>query len=86
MKNYQFNGIIPINYTLNEYNMINKRILVPAAFIGISAAVTPLLFEDKEVLQKDFIENVVDSFQTVRPYFDYMSEVLTTNLNGESLI
>lgn len=43
-------------------------------------------FSDKEVLRKDFIDNVVDSFQTVRPYFDYMSEVLTTNLNGESLI
>lgn len=43
-------------------------------------------FSDEEVLQKDFIDNVVYSFKTVRPYFDYMSEVLTTNLDGESLI
>ncbi|WMI67308.1 DUF2461 domain-containing protein [Mangrovimonas sp. YM274] len=43
-------------------------------------------FTDKEVLSKDFLENVNIAFQAVRPYFDYMSEVLTTNLNGESII
>ena len=26
------------------------------------------------------------SFKAIRPYFDYMSDVLTTNLNGESII
>jgi hypothetical protein len=26
------------------------------------------------------------AFQAVRPFFDYMSEVLTTNSNGESLV
>ena len=43
-------------------------------------------FSDKEVLQPDFIETVNDSYKAIRPYFDYMSEVLTTNLNGESLL
>ena len=43
-------------------------------------------FSDKEVLQPDFIDTVNDSFMAIRPYFDYMSEVLTTNLNGESLL
>ncbi len=43
-------------------------------------------FTDKEVLSKDFFGAVVDGFQTVRPYFDYMSEVLTTDLNGESIL
>ena len=43
-------------------------------------------FTDKEVLAQDFLTVVDDSFQTLRPFFDYMSDVLTTNLNGESLI
>ncbi len=41
---------------------------------------------DKEILSKDLIEIVDHSFLALRPFFDYMSEVLTTNLNGESLI
>jgi len=41
---------------------------------------------DKEVLSKDFIDTVEVSFKAIRPYFDYMSDVLTTNLNGESLL
>lgn len=43
-------------------------------------------YTDTEVISEDFISNVNSSFKTVRPYFDYMSEVLGTNLNGESLI
>ena len=38
---------------------------------------------DKEVLSPDFIKNIDRSFQVLRPFFDYMSEVLITNLNGE---
>jgi uncharacterized protein (TIGR02453 family) len=41
---------------------------------------------DKEVLADDFLANVDDYFKTLRPFFNYMSDVLTTNLNGESLI
>ena len=41
---------------------------------------------DSEVLQPNFIEQVNQDFKTVRPFFDYMSEVLTTDLNGVSLI
>jgi len=43
-------------------------------------------FTDKEVLSKDFYYNVINSFKTVRPFFNYMSDVLTTNLNGESIL
>lgn len=43
-------------------------------------------YSDKEVLQEDFLENVNDAFKKIRPFFDYMSDVLTTNLNGESLL
>jgi len=43
-------------------------------------------FADKEVLSKDFHSTIIDSFKAVRPFFNYMSDVLTTNLNGESIL
>ncbi len=43
-------------------------------------------FTDKEVFSANFEEKVVDSYEAIRPFFDYMSDVLTTNLNGESLL
>lgn len=43
-------------------------------------------FTDKEVLSKDFYQKVIQHFRLLRPYFDYMSEVLTTDLNGVSLL
>ena len=43
-------------------------------------------FPDQEVLSSTFLEEVNTSFKAVRPYFDYMSDVLSTNLNGELLI
>jgi len=43
-------------------------------------------FTDKEVLSSNFLMEVNDSFKALRPFFDYMSEVLTTDLNGESII
>lgn len=43
-------------------------------------------FTDEEVLDSSFIQEVQTSFKKIRPYFDLMSDILTTNLNGESLI
>ncbi len=43
-------------------------------------------FTDKEVLSKDFPEMALQTFVAIRPFFDYMSDVLTTNLNGESIL
>ncbi len=43
-------------------------------------------FTDSEVLSAHFLEEVTASYRALRPYFDYMSDVLTTNLNGESLL
>jgi len=43
-------------------------------------------YTDKEVLEADFIKKVNEAFKVIRPYFDYMSEILTTDLNGVSLI
>ncbi|NER11253.1 TIGR02453 family protein [Muriicola jejuensis] len=43
-------------------------------------------FSDEQVLAPDFIEVVDESFKRIRPYFDLMSAILTTDLNGESLL
>lgn len=39
-------------------------------------------FTDKEVLSDSFIQEVNLTFKYMRPFFDYMSEVLTTDING----
>ncbi|WP_435625624.1 DUF2461 domain-containing protein [Flagellimonas sp.] len=43
-------------------------------------------FSDKEVLSTSFMKEVNQSFKAIRPFFDIMSDILTTNLNGESLL
>lgn len=43
-------------------------------------------FTDAEVQQPNFKEKVIEVFKVLRPYFDYMSSVLTTNANGESIL
>jgi len=43
-------------------------------------------FTDKEVLSADFVYNVNDTFKKMRPFFNYISEVLTTDANGVSVI
>lgn len=40
-------------------------------------------FTDQEVIDPQFVHIVNDMFQSVRPFFDYMSFVLTIDLNGE---
>lgn len=42
-------------------------------------------FTDKEVLAPGFVEAVNASFKSIRPLFDHMSEVLTTDENGNPL-
>ena len=43
-------------------------------------------FTDKEVLQNNFALKVNDTFKAMRPFFNYMSEALTTNENGELIV
>ncbi|CAN5298565.1 DUF2461 domain-containing protein [soil metagenome] len=43
-------------------------------------------FTDKEVLSDKFPEQLNQAFKNLRPFFDYMSEVLTTDLNGILLV
>tara|TARA_B100000809_G_scaffold266834_1_gene332027 strand:- start:392 stop:1075 length:684 start_codon:yes stop_codon:yes gene_type:complete len=42
-------------------------------------------FTDKEVLSSDFANKVSETFKEMRPFFDYMSESVTTDANGASL-
>lgn len=43
-------------------------------------------FTDDEVLSLDFADKVNESYKALRPFFNLFSDILTTNLNGESLI
>jgi len=43
-------------------------------------------FTDQQVHSNDFANEVDKSYRAVRPYFDLMSDILTTNLNGESIL
>ena len=42
-------------------------------------------FKDKEVTDATFLKEVVLSFEAMRPFFDYMSEVLSTDVNGQMI-
>lgn len=43
-------------------------------------------FTDEEVTSPGFAQEVLKYFKATRPFFDYMSEVLTTDSNGISII
>lgn len=43
-------------------------------------------FTDEEVFAEDFKDNLIYHYTLLRPFFNYMSDVLTTDLNGVSLI
>lgn len=43
-------------------------------------------FTDEEVLSANFLKEVDKSYKALRPFFNLFSDILTTNLNGESLL
>jgi len=43
-------------------------------------------FSKKEVLDPEFTSIIADSFNQMRPFFDVMSDILTTDLNGRSIL
>ncbi|WP_203295708.1 DUF2461 domain-containing protein [Luteirhabdus pelagi] len=43
-------------------------------------------FTDKQVMDKNFQKELLEKYEMLLPFFNYMSEVLTTDLNGVSLI
>lgn len=42
-------------------------------------------FTDEDVCSHGFVKQVSDTYKKMRPFFDYMSEVLTTDANGEPI-
>ncbi len=42
-------------------------------------------FSDEEVLAPDFLDKIIESYKNMLPFFNYMSEVLTTDENGVPL-
>lgn len=43
-------------------------------------------FTDAEVLSPNFLKQVNQTFKAIRPFFDYMTDVLTMDANGVSLL
>lgn len=43
-------------------------------------------FTDREILSPEYTKEAVKTFKAMRPFFDYMSEVLTTDANGEIIV
>ncbi len=43
-------------------------------------------FTDKEAQAENYAQKIIETFQAMRPFFDYMSEILTTDLNGELIV
>jgi uncharacterized protein (TIGR02453 family) len=43
-------------------------------------------FTDKQVLSGTFLKEANQTFKNMRPFFDYMSEVLTTDVNGITIV
>ncbi len=54
--------------------------------IKLKSFVVKHSFTDAEVFSEDFKESVLHHFRLLRGFFDYMSAVLTTDLNGVSLV
>lgn len=43
-------------------------------------------FTDEEVTHKNFPDQMTETFLAIRPFFDYMTDVLTTDMNGVSIL
>ena len=73
----------------------DKVVTAPRGFSADHAAIELLRykqfilrhdFTDSQILSPTLSDEVNQIFKSVRPFFNYLSEVLTTNLNGESII
>ena len=43
-------------------------------------------FTDQEATTEGFLSKLVTGYQAMRPFLDYMSDVLTTDENGVSIV
>jgi len=47
---------------------------------------TYVKYKDSQVTDKGFVKQLVKDYRAARPFFDYMSEILTHDLNGVPLV
>lgn len=95
--NYEdWNALLSLDSIVSRFGEIQgqKVSTVPRGFSKENPAINLLRykqfyfsreFSDEEVLSSDFLQIVNNSFKTIRPFFDYMSEVLVTNVDGEEV-
>ena len=43
-------------------------------------------YKDKSLYSDNILVQFSETFKTIRPFFNYMSDILTTDLNGVSII
>lgn len=67
----------PRNFSKDDKNI--DLIKLKNYFVGCKST-------DKEVLSEDFEKKLMNHYLLLRPLFNYMSEVLTTDLNGVSIL
>ena len=72
----------------------DKVLTAPKGFLKEHAAIDLLRhkqfifrhdFKDKELTSENFLHTVNNLYKSIRPFFDYLSYVLTTNANSEPL-
>ena len=82
---------------IKSWNILNGEQLktAPKGFDKSHPAIKSLRFKqfiysqkisDSELLNTNFDKFIINEFKSIYPFLNYMSEVLTTDLNGESLI
>jgi len=54
--------------------------------IGLKQFIFVRPISDTQLTSPSFLEEVDRSFRAIRPFFDLMSQILTTDLNGESVL
>lgn len=78
----KFDARDPVKTAPRGFNVDDPNIdLIRLKNFVVSRTIT-----DAQVISPSFPNTVIKHFQLLRPFFDYMSDVLTTDLNGVSLI
>lgn len=80
-----FGGFVQTNAVKSAPNGFDKE-HENIDLIKLKSFVVRHSFTDEEVISEGFAESLLHHFQMLRPFFDYMSNVLTTDLNGVSLL
>lgn len=83
------------NKVFDNFNQNNAVKTAPRGFnkdddnidlIRLKSFVVKHNYSDEEVFSLDFKDKLISHYNLLLPFFDYMSDVLTTDLNGVSLL